>query len=125
MPKKARRFSRETKLAAVKRMLAGENVQALSRELNILRKDLYKWRANFLSGGPAALRGPGRPPKEPLGEESPQGAPGNGPQAGLSKAQSRIEELERKIRRQELELELIRQALGEIREKRRSTSRGH
>jgi transposase-like protein len=61
MPKKVRRFSRETKLALVRRLLAGENVTALSREVNILHKDLYKSRANFLSGGPAALKGPGRP----------------------------------------------------------------
>src|SRR5690349_1867515 len=99
MPKKARRFSRETKLAAVKRMLAGENVQALSRELNILRKDLYKWRANFLSRGPAALRGPGRPPNEPAGEEPRQGNT-TAPHASLSAAQRRIAELERQIRRQ-------------------------
>lgn len=44
MPKKARVLSRELKLAAVRRMLAGENVSALARELKVLRKDLYKWR---------------------------------------------------------------------------------
>ena len=119
MPKKARRFSRETKLAAVKRMLAGENVQALSRELNVLRKDLYKWRANFLSGGPAALRGPGRPPDEPAGEASRQGS-SKAPHARLSKAQRRIAELERKIQHQQLEVELIRQALDQIRARRLS-----
>ena len=61
MPTKPRRFSQEVKLAVVRRMLAGENVTALSRQLNILRKDLYKWQADFLSGGMWALRGPGRP----------------------------------------------------------------
>jgi len=121
MPKKARRFSRETKLAAVKRMLAGENVQALSRELNILRKDLYKWRANFLSRGPAALRGPGRPPNEPAGEEPRQGNT-TAPHGRLSAAQRRIAELERQIRRQELDLELIRQALTQMRDERQSIS---
>ncbi|HEX6120167.1 MAG TPA: hypothetical protein VFZ03_12035 [Dongiaceae bacterium] len=33
MPRKARVLSRELKLAAVHRMLAGENVSALAREL--------------------------------------------------------------------------------------------
>lgn len=33
-------FSRAFKLAAVRRMLAGENVSALARELRVLRKDL-------------------------------------------------------------------------------------
>ena len=43
MPKglAARNFSREFKLSAVRRMLAGENVSALARELAVLRKDLY------------------------------------------------------------------------------------
>jgi transposase len=41
MPKKRLRvFSRAFKLAAVRRMMAGENVTALSRELQVLRKDL-------------------------------------------------------------------------------------
>lgn len=61
MPKKVRVISRETKLAAVHRMLAGENVSAPARELKVLRKDLCKLRANFRSGGPAALRGRGQP----------------------------------------------------------------
>lgn len=38
MPKKARVLSRELKLAAVHRMLAGENVSALACELKVLRK---------------------------------------------------------------------------------------
>src|SRR6266566_3252882 len=64
MSKKAIRvFSREFKLKIVRRMLAGENVSALARELKVLRKDLYVWRKRFRSGGPEALRGRGRPPK--------------------------------------------------------------
>jgi transposase-like protein len=58
MPKqRSRVFSRAFKLAAVRRMMAGENVSALSRELQVLRKDLYYWRARFRAGGPEALRG--------------------------------------------------------------------
>ena len=37
---KERRFDREFKLAALRRMLAGENVSALARELGIRRKYL-------------------------------------------------------------------------------------
>jgi transposase len=56
MPKKRSRvFSRAFKLAAVRRMIAGEDVSALSRELRVLRKDLY-WRTRFGAGGPEALR---------------------------------------------------------------------
>jgi transposase-like protein len=35
MPKKARVFSREMKLAAIRRMMAGESVTALARELEL------------------------------------------------------------------------------------------
>src|SRR6266853_114576 len=56
-------FSRAFKVGIVRRMLAGENVSALARELKATRKDLYVWRDRFLAGGPEALRGRGRPPK--------------------------------------------------------------
>src|SRR6266849_1199790 len=62
----ARVFSRDFKLSAVRRMLAGENVSALARELAVLRKDLYVWRDRLRSGGPEALRSRGRPRKVPL-----------------------------------------------------------
>lgn len=60
---RSRVFSRTFKLAAVGRMLTGENVRALSWELGVLRNDLYLWRARFRSGRPEALRGKGRPRK--------------------------------------------------------------
>jgi len=45
--KAIRVFSREFKLKVVRRMLAGENVSALARELKVLRKDLHVWRKRF------------------------------------------------------------------------------
>ena len=53
----------EFKLTALSRTDAGDNVSALSRELNVRRKLLYAWRDAFRAGGEMALRGPGRPPK--------------------------------------------------------------
>jgi transposase-like protein len=53
MPKKARVFSREMKLAAIRRMMAGESVSALARELKLRRHLLYLWRDNFRAGGPS------------------------------------------------------------------------
>jgi transposase len=47
MPKKARVFSREMKLAAVRRMMAGESVGALAREFKLRRHLLYLWRDDF------------------------------------------------------------------------------
>ena len=117
-----RRHSREEKLAAVKRMLAGENVRALSRELNMARSQMFAWRAKYLSGGAAALRGAGQPFKlvevEPPPEVS-AAAPPLPPHAELTKARARIVELERKIGRQALELDFFHKALRQVREKRR------
>jgi transposase-like protein len=115
MPRKVRRFSRETKLEAVRRMLAGENVTTLSNELNVLRKDLYKWRASFLAGGPTALRGPGRPRQQP--QTPPADAKPNEVRSA-AKAHRRIAELERKLERQTEELESLRKDLQHIKEKR-------
>jgi transposase-like protein len=63
-PKSSHRvFSREFKVGVACRMLAGENISALARELRMTRKDLYAWRDRFQAGGPEAPRGRGRPPK--------------------------------------------------------------
>ena len=121
MPKKARVFSRGLKLAAIRRVLAGENVSALARELKVLRKDLYKWRASFRAGGPAALRPRGRPRKAVV-VAPPDAAPAAD---DLAKARRRIGELERKIGQQQVELDFFRQALRQVRGKRRpSDGRG-
>lgn len=117
MSRKVRRFSRETKLAAVRRMLAGESVTALSNELNILRKDLYKWRASFLSGGLEALRGPGRPRQRPDPNFTAADLADARSEATASR-QGRIAELERKVERQQAELESIRKDLQAIKVKR-------
>ena len=114
------RFTQETKLAAVKRMLAGENVRTLSRELPVSRKTLYDWRAKYLSGGAMALRGPGRP-RDLVGVDPPPSLTAVSslpPHAELVKARARIVELERKVGRQQLELDFFQQALRQVREQR-------
>ena len=110
---KARVFSRTFKLAAVRRMMAGESVIALSRELRVLRKDLYLWHARFRGGGADALRGRGRPRKAvamPPGEREPPG--------DVDAAREQIAELERKIGQQQLDLDFFRQALRRVGETR-------
>ncbi len=122
MPKsKSRRFGREFKLSVLSRMDAGENVSALSRELNVRRKLLYEWRDAFRAGGEEALRGPGRPPRGSpvLGARSggssglagsPGGPPGDPPDA-LAATHRRIAELERKVGQQALEADFLGEAL--------------
>jgi transposase len=114
-------FSREFKLTVVRRMLAGENVSALARELKILRKDLYAWRDRFRSGGPEALRGRGRPRKAETAIPSAGGkkAPSGPPATELGAARTRIAELERKIGQQQVELDFFRQALRQVKGARR------
>jgi transposase len=111
MPRSARVFSREFKLSVIRRMVAGESVSALARELRVRRKDLYVWQDRFRAGGAAALRGRGRPP------EAAALAPAAGPPAvpdDLAMAERRIAELERKIGQQQLELDFFQQALRQI-----------
>ena len=114
----SRVFSREFKLSAVHRMLSGENVSALARELRVLRKDLYKWRDNFRARGPDGLRSRGRPRKGEAAGLSSTGRPVSArDEAGA--ARRRIAELERKIGQQQVELDFFRQALQQVKGKRR------
>jgi transposase-like protein len=107
-----RRHSPEFKQAAVKRMLAGDDVRAMSRELSVARSGLYEWRDKYLKGGVAALRGPGQPRK--LGRIEPPPEPDE-----LGQARAYIEELKRKIGQQQLELDFFQRALRQVGEKRR------
>ncbi|MGF6430841.1 MULTISPECIES: leucine zipper domain-containing protein [Bradyrhizobium] len=119
MSKKARVFSRGFKLMVVRRMLVGENVAALAREVKVLRKDLYIWRDRFRSGGAQALRGCGRPPKASAAVDQPGELQPDVPAAELDRARARTAELERKIGQQQVELDFFRQALRQVKGARR------
>lgn len=108
-------FSREFKVGIVCRMLAGENVSALARELKMTRQDLYVWRDRFQAGGPEALRGRGRPPKaEPAGLAASGTSAKETPAAELEAARKRIAELERKVGQQQLDLDFFQRALRHV-----------
>ena len=117
MPKSARVFSREFKLSIIRRMLAGEAVSALARELQVQRTDLYVWRDRFRAGGAEALRGRGRPPKAMA--TAPPGVGSAAVPDGLAVAKRRIAELERKIGQQQLELDFFQRALRQVSGERR------
>jgi transposase len=121
-----RRFSREFKLAALQRMLAGENVSALCRDLGIARKLLYDWRERYRLGGVVALRERGRPTRaesealRAIGLGRPvalpveaEGLPAVKTDA-LLVAYRRIAELERKVGEQALDLDFFQGALRRI-----------
>jgi transposase len=112
-PKQAE-YSMGLKLAAVRRVRAGESVRAVAEELGIRRKRLYVWKDRYAELGEAGLRRRrgGRPRKE-------ASAAGNGSEtmAGrgeLLAARKRIAELERKVGQQELELDFFGEALRRI-----------
>lgn len=122
MPKRkvARVFSRELKVAALNRMLGGENVSALARELGFRRKLLYKWRDQFRSGGPEALRTRGRPRKTPSPAPSSAALAHAPPEIdAVAQDQRRIAELERKVGQQQLELDFFQRALRQVSGQRR------
>ena len=120
MPNKSpRKFSREFKLEAVRRILAGEQVRALSEELTVLRKDLYAWRKLFRAGGVEALRPLGRPRKGDGVVTSRVRERARDVAAGDIGGPERIAELERKVGQQQIELDFFRQALRRVREARR------
>lgn len=111
--KRRRAFSRGYKLAVVARLEAGESPTALSRELGIRATLLSDWRRCFRLGGADRLRGAGRPTKaEAL-------AAVVGPAVDLTDANRKIGELERKLGRQELELDFFGRALQRIEGSRR------
>jgi transposase-like protein len=120
MPNKSPRiFSREFKLEAVRRILAGERIRALSEELKVLRKDLYAWRDLFRGGGAEALRPLGRPRKSDGAVAARVVERARDVAAGDIDAPKRIAELERKVGQQQIELDFFRQALRQVKEARR------
>jgi transposase-like protein len=108
-----RSFSRQFKLRAVQRMEAGENVSALARELTVKRVILYRWRDAYRLGGVEALRLKGRPSKaEALALAAARGVAGK--VNDLAEARWQIEQLQRKIGQQQLDLDFFKQALRRI-----------
>jgi transposase len=117
--KKRRSFTRDFKLAALKRMAETDNIHSLAEELGIERKLLYCWRAAFAACGEAGLRRAGRPDDADRAMEAALAAASD-PREPATPA-GRIAELERKIGQQQLELDFFRAALRHVREARRTS----
>jgi len=117
-----RTFSTEFKEVVVLRLEAGERTAAVSDELKIRRKLLYEWRAAYRKLGAAGLnRKRGRKPGGACA--SPDAAPA--PLTELARAQARIAELERKIGKQQMDLDFFREALRLIDARDLSSARRH
>ena len=106
-----RTFSTEFKEAVVLKLEAGERIASVADELKIRRKLLYEWRAAYRKLGAAGLnRKRGRKPGG--ARAGPDAAPATpAPLSDLARAQARIAELERKIGKQQMDLDFFREAL--------------
>src|SRR5438034_1750977 len=90
-----RRFSREFKIAAVRRVMEGEQVGAVARDLGISFRVLWGWRKRVVEKGEEYLHELGRPKqwqRSRLGEPPDEGS------------QRRMAELERVVGRQQMEI---------------------
>ncbi len=96
---------------AVRRIMAGEKVPALARELGVHRKLLYEWKRRVEAGGEANLRPRGRPRKTETA--------GDAVTTPLQVAQ-----LERTVAHQQLIIEFFRHALQRVEEARHETMIG-
>ena len=52
---RGRRMSRQRQLKTVLRLLRGEDLELVSRELGVTAATISRWRDDFLAGGEAAL----------------------------------------------------------------------
>ena len=115
MPRKKRRsFTQAFKQSAVARMATTDSVRGLAAELNVEQRMLYHWRDRFQTGGVEALRRIGRPSRSEALETEASRVPLD--VTDPSEAQRRIDELERKIGQQQLELDFFRAALRHVRD---------
>ncbi len=118
MKTRGRVFEEAFKRGIVERMLKGENVSAMSREYQIKRTLLYRWRDAFREAGAAGIsRTRGRPPRS-NGEPGPRvfktSATGAEPQ--------RIADLERQLGQMSLENSFLSKAFERVKELRRNNS---
>ena len=110
MSGKNRVFSPEFRIGVVKRILAGESVSKIHRELGIKRSVLYRWRDAYGAEGEAGLQhAVGRPP----------GVPNPAPKPGASEAdglRAQIAALERKVGQQAVQLDFFKRAFKRVKE---------
>lgn len=96
-----RRFTREFKIAAVRRLRQGESVAVLARELEVNPDVLYRWQQEYRQEPKNAFPGSGRRGAEP----------------------DRVAQLERKVGQQALEIDFLKGCLQSIEEQRQLQAR--
>jgi transposase-like protein len=102
------------KQRAVQRMLAGEPVAPLSRELKVGRNLLYRWREAYLREGAAGFHAIGRPERSAERRAAEKEA----------EKEARISALERKVGQQVLVIDFLERAFKRV-EGLRQASKGN
>ena len=91
-----RKFSKEFKQTAVRRLAGGKSPGEVARALEVHPSDLYRWRRELDEHGGKAFSGAGRKRAE----------------------DDKVADLERKIGQQTLEIDFLRRALQHVEEQR-------
>ena len=91
-----RKFTKEFKLAAVRRLETGASIAEVSRACEVNPNVLHRWRREFREGVDGAFPGLGKKKAE----------------------ESRVAELERKIGQQTLEIDFLKRVLQRVEEAR-------
>jgi transposase len=104
-----RRFSREFKIAAVRRVHEGEPVGVVARDLGIDFRVLWRWKKRVAEKGEQYLHELGRPKQWQQGGKVEPSEEGQ---------QRRIAELERLIGHQQMEIRFLDKALHQVEERR-------
>lgn len=98
-----RYFSREFKIAAVRRVMEGEELCKVARDLEVRYDVLWKWKKTVVEKGEEHLQGLGRRKGQP-------------PPTGNESKDRRIAELEKLIGRQQMEIRFLDRALRQVEE---------
>jgi transposase len=99
-----RRFSQEFKIAAVKRVLGGEALGQVARDLGLSFELLWRWRKRVSEKGEDQLFDIGRQ----------KGQPRDSAEAVEASQQRRIAELEQLVGRQQMEIRFLDKALRQV-----------
>lgn len=94
--KSRRKFTKEFKQTAVRRLNSGQGVAEVARALEVNPSELHRWRRELQEHGERAFSGVGNKRAE----------------------QSRVAELERKVGQQAMEIDFLKRALQHVEEQR-------
>ena len=94
--KPRRKFSKEFKQTAIRRLQSGQSTAEVARALEVHPSELYRWRRELDQHQERAFLGVGRKRAE----------------------ESRVAELERKVGQQALEIDFLKRALQHVEEQR-------